>query len=219
MKNVFEACLKKGVGRVVHLSSTAVVSGNPQVPLAEDMPYAATNEYGCSKIEAEKIALSYRRKGLKVAVFRPCIVYGEGEPHMLGFIMRLLKRRMFFLLGEAQQKWHLAYVKNVVSALLLALDKEEAFSGTYLVADREALTVREVFYTMADALGVKRPPSIPQLLVPLITVLPYIGKKVRSLTKDSMYDLQCIETVLGYNPPYAAPEALRRTAEYYRTKA
>jgi len=218
-QNVLETCLRKGIPRAVYLSSAAVLGGNQQVPLTDDMPYAAVDEYGLSKIEAEKIALSYRRKGLKVAVFRPPAVYGEGEPHMLGLIMRLLKLRMLFLLGEAQQQWHLVYVKNVVSALMLALDNEQAFEGVYLVADRQVLTVREVFTIVSDAIGVKPPLSIPSLFVPLMMRLPYLGKKLETFSKDWVYSLQRIETMLGYNPPYAAPEALRKTAEYYRTKA
>ena len=65
-QNVLDACVKEGIERVVYLSSVAVISGNSQTPLTDDLPYSATNQYGESKIEAEKIALSYRKKGLKI---------------------------------------------------------------------------------------------------------------------------------------------------------
>ena len=54
-RNVLEACLNEGVTKVIYLSSVSVITGNKEVPLRDDLPYKATNPYGESKIEAEKI--------------------------------------------------------------------------------------------------------------------------------------------------------------------
>lgn len=214
-RNIFEACRNKGIKKIVHVSSVAVVSGHEDVPLEEGLSYAATNNYGRTKIEAEKIAIQYRDTGMKVAIFRPCVVYGEGEPHLLPLIVRLLRLRLFCLLGKAGYKWHMGYVRNVVDALLLTLVREQAYSGTYFVADKEVLTVRDVFNAIADGLGVPRPWSMPEWLIPMIRKFPYWGQKASFLTKDRVYDLNRIQTELGYNPKYSARDALQRTGAYY----
>lgn len=215
-RHVCEACYQKGVARFVHLSSVAVISGNSRVPLTDDLPYAATNGYGRSKIEAEKTALSYRAKGMRVAVFRPSMVYGEGEPHLMALLAKLLKRRWLFLLGNAGQCWHVAYVKNVVGVLLQALSNDAAYTGTFLVADKDVLTVREVFSTMARALGAKEPLSIPEPLVPLMLRLPYVGRKIRYLTKDRVYSIERVQDVLQYTIPFPARESLASAAAWYK---
>jgi len=216
---VCEACCQKGIRKLVYLSSIAVINGNPEVPLTDDLAYSATNAYGASKIEAEKIAISYRQKGVSVAVFRPCVVYGQGEPHLMDLLARLIKRRWLFLLGEAQQRWHLVYVKNVVGALLEALSKDAAYSGTFLVADTDALTVREVFSVMAGAMGARPPRSIPERFVPFVLRLPYIGRKLRYLVKDRVYSIERLQRVLQYSPSYRVKEALSETAAYYKNRA
>ena len=63
-ENVCRVARQRRIKKMVYLSSVAVVSGNPEIPLVEDLPYKATNPYGESKIVAEKIALDYRKKGL-----------------------------------------------------------------------------------------------------------------------------------------------------------
>ncbi len=93
-RNIADACLKYKTKKLIHVSSIAVINGNSGVPLKDDMPYGAMNAYGRSKIEAERIVLGCREKGLSVSVIRPCMVYGEGEPHLLDRIFELVRRRL-----------------------------------------------------------------------------------------------------------------------------
>ena len=109
-KTICELAVKLNVEKLVYLSSVAVISGNTDMPLTESLPYRATNPYGESKIKAEQIVLNYREKGGKAVIIRPCMVYGEGEPHMLRFLLFLLKHRLFPLLNQGKNKFHLVYV-------------------------------------------------------------------------------------------------------------
>jgi len=209
-RNVMEGCLDNNIRKVIYLSSISVISANSQKPLTDDLPYGATNRYGKSKIEAEKIALSYREKGLKVSIIRPCMVYGEGEPHLLSLLARLIRWRLLPIVGTGDNKLHLVGVDNVVDVMMLALKKEEAFEGTYIVADKEVLSVREFFSDIAKMQGVKPPFTIPEKFIPILEKTPFLGKKILFFKKDRIYSIERIEKVLGYTPRVSVYDGLKK---------
>jgi len=211
-ENVLEACLKAGVKKVVYLSSVSVISGNDAVPLTDELPYKANTAYGESKIEAEKIAINYRKKGLKIAILRPCMVYGEDEPHALFLLMKAIKRRILPVFGSGDKKIQLVSVENVVDIMILSFLKEEAYSGTYIVADKETLTVKELFSYMAKILGTKAPLSIPMPITLVLSKIPFIGKKIGLFLKDRLYDIGRLNDKLGYVPRISTYDGIREAA-------
>jgi len=212
-ENICQLAQRLKSGRLVYLSTVAVVSGNPQIPLVEDLPYKATNLYGQSKVEAEKIVVAYRKAGLPVVILRPCMVYGEEEPHMLKSILTLLNKKLLPLINGGRNEWHLVYVKNVVAAMIFALKNDAFLEGSFFVADEEVLTTKEVMNTMACAIGSKPPWELPQSLTFFLRHTPFIGKKVNFLTKNRVYSIERIKA-LGFNPPYSARVSLKKSAHY-----
>jgi len=213
-KNICELALKLNIKKMVYLSSVAVVSGNENLPLVEDLPYKATNIYGISKIEAEKIVLDYRKKGLKVVILRPCMVYGESEPHLLGLFLFLLKHRLFPLIDEGKYKLHLLYVKNLIEAMIFSLSKEEFTEGTFFVADKEILTLKEIVDIFVKAIKAKPPLRIPSYLKPVLLNLPFLGRRLKFFLKDRIYSIKKLLS-LGFKHPYPANLGLRKSAEFW----
>lgn len=218
-RNICEASLKHGVEKVVYLSSIAVINGNRAVPLVDGLPYSSENVYGRSKIEAERIVIECRMRGLRSAVLRPCMVYGEGEPHALGRIISLVNKRLIPVPGldSLNEKLQLVYVDNVVYAIKLAFEKEEALDGTFIIADREIITIRKFLDMVSVELGVKHPYVIPAWLMRIILLVPFFREKYRRLYKDRVYDISRAERLLGYDPPVSTDEALRRTVRYWKS--
>ena len=212
------ACYRHGVGKFIYLSSVSVVSGNTETPLTDDMDYKCSDAYGRSKAEAEKIVVSYREKGMNTAILRPCMVYGENEPHALGNIMKsiMLSRVPILEVPGMEAKLALVYVGNVTDVLLLALYKPEALSGTFMVADKEVITIRKSIEIMADELGAKKPIVIPGWAVGAAQLIPPVRKKIRRMFKDRVYDISRITDVLGYVPKVSTEDGLRRTARYWK---
>ncbi len=223
-KNIAEAAFKEGVKRVVYLSSVSVNSANPSLPLREEEPFCASSLYGESKIAAEKIIWEYAKEGLNVVILRPCMVYGEDEPHMLGRILWLLKRRLYPIIGKGNWRWHLLYVENLVEAMLLA--SEIDYSGPYNIADRCALSAQEVFTLMAEVLKVPPPWHLPkkiayclggaaELLNKVGFHIPFSRRSVDFLTKDRLYSIEKAVEIMGYNPPWDVKEALCLSVKRY----
>jgi 2-alkyl-3-oxoalkanoate reductase len=215
--NICRYALATRVNRLVYVSSVATVSGNEQVPLTEDLPYSATNLYGLSKLEAESLVLEYRRHGLPVVIMRPAMVYGEGEPHAFDMIMRLLRLRLLPLIDGGAHRMHMAYVRNVSQALVLALSDRLFLEGTFFIADEEVLTEREIFSILSIAAFKREPAILPHWMTPVLKHLPFLGKKCKALLKDRVYDISRLKS-LGYHPKYSAQEGLRRSAAFWMEK-
>ncbi len=211
-ENICDLALKVKVSKMIYISSVAVVSGNPQIPLTEDLPFKATNPYGESKIEAEKIVIKYRKKGLKVAIIRPSMVYGEDEPHVFKKIVFYLKKRLLPLVDRGTHKLHLVYIENVVDLLIYAMAKEQFLEGSYFISDNEILSTKEVFEIMAKAINAKPPMAIPEFVKPLLIKLPFIGKQIKFLSKDRVYSIGKIKN-LGFKPRHRAQDSLAKSAK------
>jgi nucleoside-diphosphate-sugar epimerase len=214
-RNIFQACLRAGIKKTIYLSSIAVISGNEEVPLIDELPYRATNAYGQSKLEAELVAGEFRNKGLKIAILRPCMVYGEKEPHLLNLLVKLIRYRLIPILGEGKNKLHMVNVDNVVDVMMLSLTRQEVFNGTYIIADKEALSIREIFCYIADIINARPPLHIPRSLAPIFTGLPIIGKRLSSFMKDRVYSIDRIIKQLGYIPRVSVYDGLKTAVLSY----
>ncbi|MFC1806902.1 NAD-dependent epimerase/dehydratase family protein [Candidatus Omnitrophota bacterium] len=214
-ENVLSASLQAKVKKVIYLSSVAVLSGNSQRPLTDDMAYSATNKYGRSKIEAEKIALTYREKGLNIAILRPPFVCGEGEPHFLPILIKLIKWRLLPVFGEGNNSLHIMNVHNLIDIMVLSLYNENALIGTYIVADKETLSIREVLHIISDTIGVKPPFNIPQSFTACLARIPFFGKYTRYFLKERSYSTKRLENKLGYVGNVLSADGLRRSVSDY----
>jgi len=219
-RNICKACRENDVDRVIYLSSAAVVLDNREEELAEDMVYASSSAYGLSKIEAEKVVLEYRRKGLKVAIIRPFLVYGEGEPHSFDGIFRLLCKGVVPIPGPpfGNSKLHLAYVGNVVQALELAMYSENALEGSFFIADREPINVKKFMEIIMDELGVACSHTIPGWIVRLGYYLPGIRKRFDLVFNNKTCDLTRSAGLLGYDPEVTTEEGLRRAVRNWQER-
>ncbi len=214
-KNMCLFALTRGIKRFIYVSSVAVVSGNAETILTEEAPYRASNPYGQSKIEAEKIVLETRKRGLPTAILRPCMVYGEDEPHALGLVIAALRFRILPLFHQGKNKFHLVYVRTLAQAAVETLWNDQFLEGTFFLADKEVFSAREVFSFLAQGAGVPGPSFFPEFLTPCFTALPLLGEKVKFMVKDREYSVKRL-LATGFSYRYAAQDALIQTGRSFR---
>ncbi|MDP8258095.1 MAG: NAD(P)-dependent oxidoreductase [Candidatus Aadella gelida] len=219
-KNIAQASYEHDVGRFVYLSSVSVISGNPKVPLEEDLPYSASNGYGFSKIEAERMVKEYRKKGLKTAILRPCMVYGNDEPHLLDKLFRYAEKRFIPVLNDPvmNSKLQLVHVSNVVEAIIMAMNKEEALTDTFMVADKEIITMKRFVEIVTEEMIGKSPFVIPGWIVKIGKIIPFLRRKMERTFKDRVYDILRAVDVLGYDPKISTEEGLKMTVRHWKSK-
>ncbi len=92
--NVLEACLEKGVKRLVYSSSASVYGDAVEEPMTEDHPFNNQNFYGATKIAGEAMCTAlHHRYGLPIAGLRYMNVYGPRQDYhgaYIAVIMRML---------------------------------------------------------------------------------------------------------------------------------
>ncbi|MDT7041525.1 NAD-dependent epimerase/dehydratase family protein [Candidatus Nitronereus thalassa] len=184
--NVMQVAKELGVNRVVHLSSTAVFSyqAKPDTSTEEGKPNLSGDAYCDGKIESEKIALRYfLDQGLPVTVLRPTIVYGPFGDYSVSTIDLIRKGRMVLVNGG----WgtcNVLYVDNLVEAMLLAAEKDEAVGKIFHISDESPVTWKAFIEEHAHALGSTYLPLKEQTVEEIEQMRQYIKSQVPSSFKQ-----------------------------------
>jgi len=90
--NVMEACVKKGVKRLVYSSSASVYGDAVQEPMTEDHPFNNKNFYGATKIAGEAFLRAFHhRYGLNYVGLRYMNVYGPRQDYHGAYIAVIMK--------------------------------------------------------------------------------------------------------------------------------
>ena len=231
-KNLAEAILAVGMPlkRFVFVSSLSIFGAiKEQEPYEEiresDTPQPNT-EYGRSKLEAEQFLATTT---LPYIILRPTGVYGPREKDY--FIMaKSIKGHSDFAVGYKRQDITFVYVKDVVQAVFLALDKGEN-GRQYFLSDGEVYQSTTFSDLIHEELG--RPWWIritaPVWVLRIVTFFgEYIGRmtgKVTALNNDKYNilkqrnwrcDIQPAIDELGYQPTVKLEQGVKETIQWYK---
>jgi nucleoside-diphosphate-sugar epimerase len=154
LENVLLASQRSGVKRFVHLS-TIDVYGKTEGDIDEKTPYQYTGSaYGDQKIEAEKVCWRFLEMGLPTVVLRPTIVYGPYcKLWIVKYAQRLLSGKWGIFKGLGEGTCNLVYVQDLVDAILLSLDSEQAVGKAFNINGPELITWNDYFCRLNAALG------------------------------------------------------------------
>lgn len=205
---VCDVALSLGIKKMIYISSIAVISGNDgPYPLKEDLPYAAYNDYGISKIEAEKVAIKYMKMGLNVAIIRPSAVYGSDEPHFISKMLKLSRLGILPLVGDRDIKWQLIHIEDLTDFLIAIMNKKEAYNDIFNVSSDEIIKLTELYNLVRSLTHRGTIVRIPMWLimpVAMLADLPFALKgkkpftsKVKFFERDHIYDISKAQKILG----------------------
>jgi UDP-glucose 4-epimerase len=161
--NVLEACVARGVKRLVYSSSASVYGDAVEVPMTEDHPFNNRTFYGATKIAGEQMCCAFHhRYGLDYVALRYMNVYGPRQDERGAYtsvIMRVLEaidrgeRPIIF--GDGSQSFDFVCVRDVARAVVLALSNgapDHAFNVGTGVRTTVADLVRELLELSGSAL-------------------------------------------------------------------
>ena len=224
--------LQMPIKRFVYLSSLSIFGAiKEQQPYEEiketDTPQPNT-EYGKSKLEAEHYLESVSSR-VPYIILRPTGVYGPREKDY--FIMaKSIKQHSDFAVGYQRQDITFVYVKDVVQAVFLALEKGEN-GRKYFLSDGQVYQSTTFSDLIHEELG--RPWWIritaPVWVLRIITFVgEYVGQmtgKVTALNNDKYNilkqrnwrcDIQPAINELGYQPTYNLEQGVKETIQWYK---
>ena len=160
-RTVLEEARAAGVSRFVHVSSPSVAHAGASLigdaTLPAD-PVRARGDYARTKAAGEGLALAADAPGFAVVVVRPHLVWGPGDPQLVGRIVERARRRRLPLIGSGAALIDTTYIDNAVSALVAALDRADAVHGNaYVVTNGEPRPVAELLAGICTACGAPAP--------------------------------------------------------------
>jgi nucleoside-diphosphate-sugar epimerase len=214
--------------RIIHCSTTGVHGETGRTPAAEDAPFAPTNPYEVTKLEAELLALrACQEQGLPVSVARPGLVYGPGDLHLLGFFSSI-KKGLFRVIDGGKALLHPIYIDDMTAAFLLCAERPQAIGHSYNLAGDRAVTICELATAIAHSLDKELPGgSIPLWLANLASDIfaltpgmrgehaPLTRSRVKFLTRSRVYDISRAQNELGFSPRVQLEEGMKKTAAWY----
>jgi nucleoside-diphosphate-sugar epimerase len=226
-RNVLEASAAAGVGWLVHGSTIGVYGSAPEGTIDERTPVAPDNIYGVTKLEGERLALSYADR-LPVVAIRISETYGPGDRRLLK-LFRAINKRTFVMIGNGENLHHPIYIEDLIEGFLLAASCEAAVGKVLVLSGKEPVTTNEMVETIAQQLGTRvrgfRAPLAPFLALavvvgktcgPLGIQPPIHPRRMDFFRKSLVFSQEEASRVLGFVPQRTFEYGVRETATWYR---
>ncbi|MGH2534888.1 MAG: NAD-dependent epimerase/dehydratase family protein [Thermomicrobiales bacterium] len=223
---VLSEARRAGIGRAVHISSTAVYGIPDHHPLHEDDRLEGVGPYGQAKVQAEMVALEYRAKDLAVPILRPKSFIG---PERLGVFALLydwaLDGRNFPVIGSGHNRYQLLDVEDLCEAIWLCLTlPDETVNHTFNVGAAEFGTIRSDYQAVLDAaghgkriIGFPATPAVWALRgLEKLGLSPLYTWVYETAGKDSFVSIEKARSTLGWEPRYSNKDALLRNFVWYQ---
>jgi len=229
-RNVVEACLRRGVRRLIYISSVHALQEPPHGTIIDEtLPYApdkVLGDYAKSKAQASLAVLEGVRRGLDAVIVCPTGVIGPNDyrPSEMGqLIINVIRGK---LKGYLDGAYDFVDVRDVVKGLISACEKGRG--GESYILSGERITVRDLFSIVEEITGVKAPSfKVPAWLARTagkITPLYYrLTKKrplftsysVEVLSSNSVVSSKKARNELGYQTR-PLEESIKDTIQWFR---
>lgn len=214
------SAMQARVRRFVFVSSVGVHGNlNTHAFSEADTPHPA-EAYAVSKLEAE-VALRALVAGspMELVVVRPPLVYGPECPGNFLRLLKLLSSGLPLPFGAIGAKRSFVSIWNLVDFLIACAVHERAAGQVFLVSDQEDVTLPGLLRGLAEGTGAEARlfAFSPRLLGMLAAAA---GKRAmfEKLCGGLTVDATLAQRMLGWQPPVALAEGLRRTGAWYAAR-
>jgi nucleoside-diphosphate-sugar epimerase len=153
-----------GVGKVVHVSSSAIFGIPERNPVTEDTPPRPLEAYGQAKAEAEVLCREAAVAGLDVSIVRPRTILGHGRLGIFGVLFEFVAEGApVYVLDGGANRYQFVHADDLAAACLAALDRPGP--RTYNIGTDDFGTMRETLEALVAHAGtgsrVRSLPSAP----------------------------------------------------------
>lgn len=224
--SALDAARRAGVGRFVHVSSTAVYGLPRLCPTPEDYPCEPVDPYSAAKLSAETAVLKVREQGLCAPIVRPKTFLGEERLGLFAMLFEWADEgRHFPLIGGGDVATQMLDVDDLCDAIQLICEGgDDKVNDTFNIGAHEFGTLREDFQAVLDAAGhgkrvltVPVSPAVGALRVlAALRLSPVYKRLVHKLTRDSYVSTERAVERLGFVPRFSNERALLKTYDWWR---
>jgi UDP-glucose 4-epimerase len=211
--NVLEACVAKGVNRLVYSSSASVYGDAVTEPMDEDHPFNNKNFYGATKIAGEAMARAYHyRYGLNCVGLRYMNVYGPRQDYKGAYIAVIMKMLDAIdrgegptVLGDGSEAFDFVAVEDCARANLCAM-RAETVDRFYNIGTGLRTSLKELAERLCHLTGCNQP-------------IRYASRSQATLVRNRIGDPRRAAKEIGFSAQIGLDEGLRRLIEWRRAHA
>lgn len=205
---VYTACRKHGVERVLQ-ASTAAVYGEPvYTPMDEKHPLAPISPYGASKLAAESLGLAWHHTfGFPITVMRIFNIYGPRQPrYVIHDLFRKIMKDPNHLevLGTGEQVRDYCFVTDAARAFVDIAARPELAGSVFNLAGGHPVSIKELVTRILACLELKD------------TEVTYTGKSWPGDITRLVADINRISGI-GFLPTIDLETGLKRFAQWIST--
>jgi len=221
-ENVLRAALDAGVKKVVLVSSSAIYGVPPRNPVDESIEPRPQEAYGRAKLEAERLAESYGKRGLDVSIVRPRTVLGHGRLGIFQILFEWVRRsRPVYVLGNGHNRYQFVHADDLVDLCLLADQKPGP--AKFLAGTDRFGTMRDLLTGLVHHAGSRsRVRSLPfrvtQLAMKATSKLglsPLGDYHSLMYGREMFFDISTTSSTLDWKPKYSNTEMIAESYDWY----
>jgi len=230
-KNLLDICFHSTkLKQFIFCSTVGVLGPGKKRIFTEADIYNPSNIYEKTKVEAEKLVVSFIKKGFPATIIRPGLVYGPYDLHILQ-MFKAIEEKKFFLIGQGKNTLHPVYIKDLIKGFLLVLNNRKAFGQIYNIAGPKIVELRYFFKAMAESMGLKLfrvriPIWFAFLMLYPIVFLAKLFRFQPILTRSRLRffidsrgcSIDKAKKELDYRPRFNLEDGMKLTVDYYREK-
>lgn len=206
--NVMEACVAKGVKRLVYSSSASVYGDAVREPMDEDHPFNNQNFYGATKICGEAMLRAFHhRYGLNFVGLRYMNVYGPRQDYhgaYIAVIMKMLdaidKGDSPTIMGDGSEAFDFVAVEDCGLANVCAM-KADSNDRFYNVGTGKRTSLKELAEMLLELTACDKP-------------INYASRSQATLVRNRIGSPERASMEIGFSATYDLREGLKRLIEW-----
>lgn len=198
------------------------------IPVNEETECKPITTYGKSKLEEEKLVLSYKDK-LPVTICRAPAVYGERDTEIFIYF-KTFSKGLTTTIGFNEKKLSLIHVLDLVNGFYLAATNEKSIGQIYFISSEEFYTwaqINEITSVIMKKkpLVIKVPHFVVFTIAAIAQFIAMFSSKPATLNIEKAKDITqqywiCDTSKairdLGYQQKISIEEGIERTVNWYK---
>ena len=209
--NIMEACVAKGVKRLVYSSSASVYGDAVCEPMDEQHPFNNQNFYGATKIAGEAMLRAFHhRYGLNFVGLRYMNVYGPRQDYHGAYIAVIMKMldaidnaQSPTIMGDGSEAFDFVAVGDCALANVCAM-QSDAVDQFYNVGTGKRTSLKQLAEMLLELTGCEKP-------------INYAPRSQATLVRNRVGCPKKASIEIGFNATIDLREGLKRLIEWRAT--
>lgn len=202
-KTILDAARRQGVKKFFFASSAAVYGNTANIPICETAIPAPLSPLGKTKLQAEKLCLQAKSKGLPVTIFRFFNAYGprqneKYENVITRFTQDFLSNSPTIIYGDGKQTRDFIFIQDLIDIYLKILVLPASNINTFNVGRGKEISILKLYR------------SIQKLFTNKNKIIRYVIKQPGDINRSCACICQA-EKYLGFSPTTTLMNGLKKT--------